>query len=209
MVNDFTKVMAKKTDRELAKIVKYDKLSYHEDAITAAEAEIQQRGIDIHNLPLVEVKDVIEEEVIKDDNLVRSIVRLLHLIIDIVIIYFFNVIVGIAVVFSFGNSISDSDFEIYFLVFFYLTSFIYYAFLEYKFQRTVGKFVTGTIVVTSTGDAPTFGEIMRRTFCRLIPFDGFSFIFSRNGFHDKYSDTRVIKGKRTTDKIAPADILHN
>ena len=37
------------------------------------------------------------------------------------------------------------------------------------------------------------GDIITRTFCRLIPFDRISFLFVKNGIHDYLSKTKVVK----------------
>src|SRR5262245_45459412 len=47
----------------------------------------------------------------------------------------------------------------------------YYILAEYFFQRTLGKLLTRTKVVTKTGDKPTFGQIVGRTLSRSIPFE--------------------------------------
>jgi uncharacterized RDD family membrane protein YckC len=71
----------------------------------------------------------------------------------------------------------------------------YYVIMETKYQKTIGKFITKTTVVTKDGAKPEIGDIVRRTFCRLIPFDRISFMFTKNGFHDRLSDTIIIKDK--------------
>jgi hypothetical protein len=68
---------------------------------------------------------------------------------------------------------------------------LYFSVMEFKF-KTLGKFITKTKVVIK-GRKPSINDIMRRTFCRLIPFDRLSFLFMENGIHDGLSNTRVIK----------------
>ncbi len=70
----------------------------------------------------------------------------------------------------------------------------YFVFTEALFQRTLAKFITGTMVVNADGGRPSFGQIVGRSFARLIPFEAFSFLGSRNpvGWHDSMSGTRVI-----------------
>ena len=53
--------------------------------------------------------------------------------------------------------------------------------------------VTKTKVVKMNGEKPTDGDIITRTFCRLIPFDRLSFLFVKNGIHDFLSKTKVVK----------------
>jgi uncharacterized RDD family membrane protein YckC len=71
--------------------------------------------------------------------------------------------------------------------------------MEVTLQATVGKLITGTIVVDMHGEAPDVRTIISRSFCRLIPFDAFSYIGADAiGWHDTISGTRVIS-KNGTD----------
>jgi uncharacterized RDD family membrane protein YckC len=70
----------------------------------------------------------------------------------------------------------------------------YYIVMETLFQRTVAKFLTGTIVVTQDGQRPTFKQIIGRSFARMIPFEPFSFFGAKPiGWHDSLSKTLVIR----------------
>jgi len=80
----------------------------------------------------------------------------------------------------------------------FLTGFVihllYFLVCESLWQRTAGKFVTGTIVVTRNGDRPAFGDIAVRTLSRFCPFEPFSFLTSRSGgWHDWWSGTVVVR----------------
>jgi len=79
--------------------------------------------------------------------------------------------------------------QVYFVLF-YIP---YCIILEGIFNRTLGKLVTGTIVISSrTFEKPSFGQILGRSFSRLIPFDGLSFISSNpRGWHDSIPNTMV------------------
>lgn len=70
----------------------------------------------------------------------------------------------------------------------------YYLVLESIFGRTMGKIITGSIVVNENGIKPNFGIIFKRTLCRLIPFDAFSFLSkSERIWHDSLSKTYVVE----------------
>lgn len=69
----------------------------------------------------------------------------------------------------------------------------YYLLTEYKFQKTLGKVLTKTKVVSLTGDKPTLKQVIFRTLSRSIPFEYFSYLASVEGIHDKLSKTRVVK----------------
>jgi uncharacterized RDD family membrane protein YckC len=79
---------------------------------------------------------------------------------------------------------------------------LYYTLLEGFFGRSVGKFITGTILVDENGQKPSFGAIFKRSLCRLIPFDTFSFLGSDGrGWHDTLSDTYVVNKKALDEEI--------
>ncbi len=72
---------------------------------------------------------------------------------------------------------------------------IYYTACEYFFKgKTLGKILTNTKVVTIDGEIPTFKTILKRSFARFIPFEIFSFFWSKNGgWHDVFSKTIVVE----------------
>lgn len=86
------------------------------------------------------------------------------------------------------------------IIFFLIGAFIlsYYFLFEGISGRTVGKYLTGTKVVSEDGGKASFGQVVGRTFCRLIPFEIFSFLLfddkSRPVFwHDSFPKTRVVE----------------
>lgn len=77
----------------------------------------------------------------------------------------------------------------------WIVTWLYFTFTEGLFQRSVAKFVTGTIVVTTAGGKPTMSQIMGRSLARFIPFEAFSFLGGGGypiGWHDSLSRTKVI-----------------
>jgi len=76
---------------------------------------------------------------------------------------------------------------------------VFYALLMFLVEfstkgRSLGKFITGTIVVKEDGSLPTSEDFLKRNFSRIVPFDALSFLGSR-GWHDSWSDTKVVKRK--------------
>ena len=71
---------------------------------------------------------------------------------------------------------------------------VYYAAAELLFQRTVGKLVTSTQLVTQNDTRPTRSQLIVRTLCRFLPLEPLSLLFSRRSlaWHDKLSSTKVI-----------------
>jgi len=83
----------------------------------------------------------------------------------------------------------------------YLTYiFAYYCLMEYYLGRTLAKYITGTKVISIDGKKPTFMQILGRTFSRVVPFDALSFL-GENGWHDSWSETRVINIKNYKAEI--------
>jgi uncharacterized RDD family membrane protein YckC len=92
------------------------------------------------------------------------------------------------------ESESSSSLESLFTLFIF---FLYYFLTESLMKgRTIGKLITGTRAITSKHEYLTAGDALKRTLCRLIPFDGLSFLMSSGyGWHDKWTDTMVVDEK--------------
>jgi uncharacterized RDD family membrane protein YckC len=194
MNTDFKDVMSKRTDEDLIKIVTVDRDGYQPLAIEAAEQEIKNRNIDTTKIEQVKVDltDKIEEQKEFDSKKVSSLTRFIHFIVDTIAFMI------LAMIFAFvsGLFIKPTDQGLMIIIsylMFAIGFFVYYVFMETRFQKTIGKFITKTKVVNKNGTSPDVGDIVRRTFCRLIPFDRISFLFTANGFHDRLSDTTIIK----------------
>ncbi|MBZ4041665.1 MULTISPECIES: RDD family protein [Flavobacterium] len=145
---------------------------------------------------------------ILDDKLLASSgSRFLNYILDIVVIialifalsFIFAVLASLLDLNEFllwmGN-LSDWEGQLIFVV----ISIFYYSLTEGLFGRSLGKLITGTVVVDENGEKPSFGIILKRTLCRLIPFDGFSFLGSR-GWHDSISNTYVVNKKDLENEV--------
>lgn len=77
----------------------------------------------------------------------------------------------------------------------------YYIFFETLFARTIGKFVTQTIVVDENGERPSHSVILIRSLCRLIPFYEVSFFgIPTRGWHDSISKTYVVDSKQLEER---------
>ena len=74
---------------------------------------------------------------------------------------------------------------------------VYYSFFEGIWGRTPGKWICGTRVVDESGRRASFGQVLGRTFSRMIPFEAFSLLFAADddprGWHDSLPKTRVVK----------------
>ena len=136
-----------------------------------------------------------------DDSILASRgQRLLNYLIDIIIIYtiiivlvfvtvFLEELAGGAAIYEWTQSMINL--EGYLL--FYLVMFTYYIIFEAYFSRTIAKYITKTLVVTEDGLPVDLKTIVQRTFCRIIPFDPFSFLGNPSrGWHDSISNTYVV-----------------
>jgi uncharacterized RDD family membrane protein YckC len=76
---------------------------------------------------------------------------------------------------------------------------LYYFIFEAIFQKTPGKFVTGTKVVMEDGSKPEVDTIAKRSLIRVIPFDAISMYTGIEAdkkdtwWHDRWTSTRVVK----------------
>lgn len=72
----------------------------------------------------------------------------------------------------------------------------YYIIIETMTARTIGKYLTGTIVVDNEGNKPSMETLVKRSFCRAIPFNALSFLGEKSrGWHDSISETYVVNKK--------------
>lgn len=129
------------------------------------------------------------------------------------IIYYIVVFIfGLFYVFTYGEAINTDAIEndvainLSFMLVYLLLYFGYFILMEYYLGKTLGKYITGTSVISIDGKQPTIGQIVGRTFSRLVPFEALSFL-GENGWHDTWSDTRVINTKNyQTEKQAKKEI---
>jgi len=81
--------------------------------------------------------------------------------------------------------------------------FVMYFILEASKQRTLGKYISKTMVVMEDGSKPSTNTIAIRTLCRFIPFEPFSFLGSdARGWHDTLSNTYVVDVEKFKNKQA-------
>ena len=76
-------------------------------------------------------------------------------------------------------------FSIAFYIFYYFVN-------EYFFARTPAKWITKTKVFYIYPQAQKAKLIFIRTLVRLMPFDMISYLFTKNGFHDRWSNTQTV-----------------
>jgi uncharacterized RDD family membrane protein YckC len=138
---------------------------------------------------------------VTDDLLASHSQRFLNLIIDLVIMYVIWVCIGETIliiaditksyvldnwVVSMGNVEKGISFAVIML--------LYYGIMDMYFSRSLAKYFTKTIAVMKDGSKPDKITAIKRTLCRLIPFEPFSFFGPvPRGWHDTISQTYVVK----------------
>jgi len=138
---------------------------------------------------------------VTDDLIASRAQRLLNYVIDTIIIYIliFGVSFITAIIATYIGATGFLDwlqningleeYLIYFLI-----MIPYFTLMESIFSKSIGKFITKTMVVLEDGSKPESGTVLRRTVCRIIPFDGLSFLGTPSrGWHDSITDTYVVK----------------
>ena len=88
-------------------------------------------------------------------------------------------------------SISDEGYTSLFLIPFILVPLLY-LFCERYTGKTLGKLITGTKVISLTGEPITMKQVIFRTLSRLVPFEPISLILANTAWHDDWSDTAVV-----------------
>lgn len=70
----------------------------------------------------------------------------------------------------------------------------YYILCEYKWQQTIGKLLTKTVVIDEYGNKPDLSTILLRSLIRLVPFEAISCYGDKfsHGWHDRWSKTWVV-----------------
>ena len=136
---------------------------------------------------------------VTEDLLASHSQRFLNLLMD-YIAQLFLFIIAFSIVSVIAETNGNKDFMVNFIkndiaqyTFVTCIALFYYNFFEIFFARTVGKFITQTIVVDENGEKPNHETILVRTLCRLIPFEILSFLgMPARGWHDRISKTYVV-----------------
>jgi uncharacterized RDD family membrane protein YckC len=108
-------------------------------------------------------------------------IRILNLIIDYISVLIFS---GLLIIVTGLDKDSTAILLIIYL--------LYYLIFESVSRRTLGKIITGTVVVNSDNSKPGLKNILLRSLLRFNPFDIISYLFGfEQGTHDKLSGTRL------------------
>jgi uncharacterized RDD family membrane protein YckC len=120
--------------------------------------------------------------------------RLLNLLIDVV--GFFLTVFLIA--FAFAIFRIDLGWLVAKRGFIYAVMFLYYFLSEALTGKTIAKWLTRTVVVAESGQPARWPQILVRSAYRFVPFEAISFLpKSEPGWHDRWSNTRVVIDRRS------------
>lgn len=129
--------------------------------------------------------------------------RFANFIIDVafyvILSYIVGIIIGVIWVFTSPSTLYELEniHPLWERLFGLIIIVIYYTTFEALTGRTLGKYITKTIVVTEDGRKPDFNTILKRSLSRCIPFEPLSFLGSEaKGWHDKITKTTVINYKQ-------------
>lgn len=154
---------------------------------------------------MAQIKQIPASFQVTHDMLAEKGRRFLNYIIDVIAVYIVIFILAviaafIAVVFKLEGVITwmqqVTPLESYSIAFCVIL--LYFGIFETTSARTLGKLITGTkVVMADTGEKPTAQTILKRSLCRLIPFEAFSFFGGDGtGWHDRFTGTAVVIIKR-------------
>lgn len=137
-------------------------------------------------------KDLLDLEIKVDYKTASLPKRIANYIIDWFVIYLsVFVTASLSNIATIENNGQLSDAAILFL---FLGILIYYTLMEYKFGKTLGKFVTRTKVISTNGNPLSFAQCTGRVLCRIIPFEALSGLLSNGVFwHDSIPKTLVVE----------------
>jgi len=170
--------------------------SYSLPQIKEAQLLAEKRGLDTYlYINDRETYHRLAKKEIVIDNRVSSKVRFVNLIVDTFILLFIITLITILIT-SFGSLKMEVNWNNHKRLWIILLSFFYYLIQEGIWNKTIGKMITKTIVVSEKDKKPSFQDIFIRTSCRFIPLEPLSFTFMKDGFHDIFSKTKVIGIKK-------------
>lgn len=139
---------------------------------------------------------------VSDDLLASNKQRLANYLIDYAIQFLLGGLIGVVIGMTalYGDNMALRGIQnmgkIQEYIFGCVIAIVYYNLTEIFLSRTIGKFITNTIVVMEDGSKPDYKTILLRTICRLIPFNPLSFLGTPcRGWHDSLSKTYVVQKK--------------
>ena len=126
--------------------------------------------------------------------IIDAIMQLILLIVLAMISFIISDMMGSKRAFDFFSKLDKNTIGLYTISFSLVL--LYYNVFEILSARTIGKYITQTIVVDEHGEKPHQETILIRSLCRLIPFNPFSVLILGRGWHDSISKTYVVDKRK-------------
>ncbi|MCD6065432.1 MAG: hypothetical protein K0S33_258 [Bacteroidetes bacterium] len=136
----------------------------------------------------------------KEVKYVEGWARFGGFMLDLVFILIFEGIIGFGIgiliaLFGDVNVIETDSFDLLFrLLTWVLIRPLFYIIFEGSAAATPSKMILGRIVVNEYGEKPSLGQIIGRSYGRMVPFEMFSCLGTL-GWHDTWSETFVLRKK--------------
>lgn len=138
-------------------------------------------------------KDLLNLEFKKMDIPASIPKRIINYFVDIFIISFIYAFIGNLTDISKTINENDNLSNLQLLILLAVYA-VYYIFMEYKFGKTIGKFITKTKVISANDTELSFAQCVGRFLCRIIPFEALSGLFMQGIFwHDSIPNTLVVE----------------
>ena len=136
-------------------------------------------------------------------NLAKTKLRVFNGLIDLVTFFIIWVVLGslLAYILARNLYIMPWDVQIIQIISGPPLFLMYFVLMEYFTQRTLGKMITKTKVVSHSGGRAGLIQIFIRTLCRVIPFEYFTYLGSLEGLHDRFSGTIVVSNVNTVFEL--------
>lgn len=118
--------------------------------------------------------------------------RFANYLLDLILFYVIEFIIGLLLASSDYTGSEDTQLGLSLL---FLLGFVfYYAICEVSFKgKTFGKLITRTKVIKTDGTPLSWGDGLKRSFSRIVPFEPLSIFFGDGEmWHDSWSDTIVV-----------------
>lgn len=136
------------------------------------------------------------------DRFFNCIIDFVFILVTIFVVTFVIVIIGNILQWDIYRMWEETLINLGFIGTYLSFAMVYYFIFEGLFGRTLGKIITGSVVINKYGLKPDFGAIFKRTLSRLIPFDALSFLGeSGRMWHDSLSDTYVVEKNILEDQM--------
>lgn len=113
-------------------------------------------------------------------------------LIDMIVLWIIGAIIQYIIIGPMNVNVKDIGTNLGLFMIQILVMVLYFTVFESYNGKTIGKMITGTRVLNIDFTKPSAETILKRSLCRIIPFEPFSYLGSTNGWHDSIMETTVV-----------------